>query len=103
MILKNLSGVARISFLYRFVNSDANKTTPHCFEVLASGKSLFRKRIRSNRKEQFFKAGAKFSWLERLPVTQESAGSSTVAPAMLVLDFFGNSALPSALITRREF
>jgi hypothetical protein len=26
-------------------------------------------------------AGAWFSWLERLPVTQEAAGSSPVAPA----------------------
>ena len=29
--------------------------------------------------------GAKFSWLERLPVTQEVAGSSPVAPANLKL------------------
>ena len=28
-------------------------------------------------------AGAWFSWLERLPVTQEAAGSSPVAPAKL--------------------
>ena len=28
-------------------------------------------------------AGAEFSWLERLPVTQEAAGSSPVAPAIL--------------------
>jgi hypothetical protein len=29
-------------------------------------------------------AGALFSWLERLPVTQEAAGSSPVAPAILI-------------------
>src|SRR4051812_1043481 len=29
-------------------------------------------------------AGAQFSWLERLPVTQEAAGSSPVAPAILL-------------------
>ena len=30
-------------------------------------------------------AGAQFSWLERLPVTQEAAGSSPVASAKIVV------------------
>ena len=39
-----------------------------------------RKGITSNER---YKAGTWFSWLERLPVAQEAAGSSPVAPAIL--------------------
>ena len=35
----------------------------------------------NNKVNELSHAGVEFSWLERLPVTQEAAGSSPVAPA----------------------